>query len=96
LACPKCNGVMHPVNYSYSSGIIIDRCADHGIWLDRGELDKVQLSRETWAKKALESKDHWEEMVSKVAAEQKVIDPSEGISNFSIINRIIHFINNNT
>jgi Zn-finger nucleic acid-binding protein len=87
---------MHPVNYSYSSGIIIDRCADHGLWLDRGELEKVQINREAWAKKAEKSREHWEEMVTKVAEDQSVIDPSEGISNFSIINRIVNFVVKNT
>ena len=39
VTCPKCAGEMIPVR---RSGVIIDRCADcHGVFLDRGELDKL-------------------------------------------------------
>ncbi len=39
LTCPKCNGAMR----SYErSGILIDQCAEcRGVFLDRGELDKL-------------------------------------------------------
>jgi Zn-finger nucleic acid-binding protein len=28
--------------YAYESGIQIDQCSSHGIWLDAGELDRVE------------------------------------------------------
>ena len=39
LTCPKCNGAMR----SYErSGILIDQCTEcRGVFLDRGELDKL-------------------------------------------------------
>lgn len=44
LVCPKCNGETRPINYSEDSGIIIDRCNEcKGIWLDRGELEAIQM-----------------------------------------------------
>jgi len=58
--CPKCNELMHPVNYSYSSGIIIDRCQKgHGIWLDKLELEKVQSHAEHWQKEQESRKGEW-------------------------------------
>lgn len=48
LKCPVCSVTMSKVNYDYSSGVIIDVCSQHGIWLDEGELDKIQIHREHW------------------------------------------------
>lgn len=38
IRCPVCRGVMNRTRYGAKSGVIVDRCADHGIWLDGGEL----------------------------------------------------------
>ena len=38
IKCPVCENVMNRVNFGQRSGVIIDRCPDHGIWLDGGEL----------------------------------------------------------
>lgn len=47
LACPDCAAVMEPFQYGGDSGIILDRClACGGIWLDGGELEKVQMAVE--------------------------------------------------
>ena len=44
LACPICGGLMKRFTYAATSGIIIDRCPKgDGIWLDNGELDKIQI-----------------------------------------------------
>jgi Zn-finger nucleic acid-binding protein len=32
---------MHRVNYGRRSGVIIDRCREHGAWFDAHELDRV-------------------------------------------------------
>jgi Zn-finger nucleic acid-binding protein len=29
---------MSRVNFGYRSGVVIDRCTNHGIWLDSGEI----------------------------------------------------------
>lgn len=46
VQCPHCKIPMNSVNYNYGSGIIIDKCDDHGIWLDKGELEGIQIIRE--------------------------------------------------
>lgn len=39
--CPSCGKLMNRVNFAHSSGVIIDVCKTHGIWLDRGELERL-------------------------------------------------------
>jgi len=49
LSCPKCGGTTKAVNYGGDSGIIIDRCEQcRGIWLDGGELAKIEMLVEGW------------------------------------------------
>ena len=46
LICPKCQGLMR----SYErSGVTVDQCADcRGIFLDRGELDRLIDAENAW------------------------------------------------
>ena len=47
LDCPECGKLMPAFNYQYSSGIIINKCKNsHGVWLDCGELNKIQIYKE--------------------------------------------------
>lgn len=49
LICPKCGGQTDAVNYGGDSGVVIDKCTGcGGIWLDGGELEKVQMLVEGW------------------------------------------------
>ena len=49
LHCPKCDGTTDSVNYGGDTGIIIDKCTEcGGIWLDAGELEKIQKVVEGW------------------------------------------------
>jgi Zn-finger nucleic acid-binding protein len=41
VPCPCCTKIMNRVNFSKSSGVIVDVCKKHGVWLDRGELQRV-------------------------------------------------------
>ncbi len=38
LKCPDCRKHMNRVNFGQRSGVVIDQCIIHGIWLDSGEL----------------------------------------------------------
>ena len=52
LACPVCRGPMATLR----RGLVeVDRCDEHGVWLDRGELEQV-LGRERRQGKRL---DRW-------------------------------------
>ncbi|RYZ60369.1 MAG: hypothetical protein EOP07_00870 [Proteobacteria bacterium] len=55
LSCVICHRPMLKVNYSYSSGVVLDRCrSNHGVWLDSAELEKIQAFAEAWSKKGHE------------------------------------------
>lgn len=38
IKCPVCSNIMNRVNFGYKSGVIVDKCSKHGIWLEAGEL----------------------------------------------------------
>lgn len=39
--CPRCRKWMDPVVVGAPETVHVDRCPDHGIWLDRGELGRI-------------------------------------------------------
>jgi len=43
IECPECaiEGKATVMTARMSSGVIVDQCADHGVWLDRGELGRL-------------------------------------------------------
>jgi Zn-finger nucleic acid-binding protein len=41
VPCPRCERLMNRKNFAQSSGVVLDVCAKHGVWLDRGELERV-------------------------------------------------------
>ena len=38
VKCPVCQVLMNRVNFGRRSGVIIDQCKKHGIWVDNGEV----------------------------------------------------------
>lgn len=55
LACPGCRTPMHLVNYCGDTGVHVDRCpSSSGVWLDHGELEKIQVLMERWRDEAPE------------------------------------------
>jgi uncharacterized protein len=44
ISCPSCDCPMPAFNYGSDSGIVVNRCPEcDGMWLDRGELDRIQM-----------------------------------------------------
>jgi Zn-finger nucleic acid-binding protein len=41
IPCPVCQSLMNRRNFADVSGVIIDTCRDHGIWLDNQELNRI-------------------------------------------------------
>ncbi|MBL1260851.1 MAG: zf-TFIIB domain-containing protein [Thiotrichaceae bacterium] len=41
VTCPVCSDFMQRKNFGARSGVIIDRCHKHGMWLDGGELKRL-------------------------------------------------------
>jgi Zn-finger nucleic acid-binding protein len=44
--CPKCGKVMERIHFDQEVHLVIDKCPDHGTWLDTGEIKKVQAVAE--------------------------------------------------
>ena len=41
MKCPVCSDFMQRKNFCVRSGVIIDCCHQHGVWLDGGELRRL-------------------------------------------------------
>ncbi len=41
VRCPVCREMMNRQQFGSRSGVVIDRCRLHGVWLDAGELGQV-------------------------------------------------------
>ncbi len=39
--CPRCSNLMWRINYMHHSGVIVDKCREHGVFFDKGELEKA-------------------------------------------------------
>jgi Zn-finger nucleic acid-binding protein len=42
VPCVRCGKLMNRKNFGRISGVIIDECGSHGVWLDGGELEKIR------------------------------------------------------
>lgn len=42
IPCVRCGKVMNRKNFAKISGVLMDECVTHGVWLDAGELDKIR------------------------------------------------------
>ncbi len=40
--CPICQKLMHRRNWGSHSGVVVDRCENHGTWHDAGEIEKIR------------------------------------------------------
>ena len=46
LICPKCHNAMHQYE---RNGVLVDQCTEcKGLFLDRGELEKLAAAESTW------------------------------------------------
>jgi len=41
VACPVCKKLMNRSNFAHRSGVVIDSCKGHGVWLEAGELGRA-------------------------------------------------------
>lgn len=42
IPCVRCGTLMNRKNFARISGVIIDECRPHGVWLDGGELERIR------------------------------------------------------
>jgi Zn-finger nucleic acid-binding protein len=43
LSCPECKSEMSESAFDDDCPVLVDRCAEHGTWLDAGEIKKLQV-----------------------------------------------------
>lgn len=43
INCPDCSKTMKQVPFARGCGVVVDRCEEHGIWLDGGEIKRIQI-----------------------------------------------------
>jgi Zn-finger nucleic acid-binding protein len=41
VKCPQCGNLMNRLNYAGRSGVVIEICRPHGIWLDRDQMRQI-------------------------------------------------------
>ncbi|WNB74312.1 zf-TFIIB domain-containing protein [Methylomonas koyamae] len=41
LRCPVCQVLMNRMLYGYQSGVVVNRCRSHGVWLDNGQVSHL-------------------------------------------------------
>lgn len=94
IPCVICAEPMERFIYQETSGIVIDSCPrGHGVWLDKGELEKIQVFCERWEGKGDETAKKYSEILKKVredyqAREEEFIKSLKP-GNIGVINKII-------
>ena len=41
IKCPLCEALMNRINYGKKSGVVVNKCSLHGVWLDSGLLNHL-------------------------------------------------------
>ncbi len=94
LTCRVCNNALPPSNYQTNSGIIVNACPDgHGVWLDAGELEKLQIFMERWQDIAARDADKHQHLLRQIEADyadKKSKGLREGPAYFEVINIFIN------
>ena len=47
-SCPACKDTLRKDVWKYGSGIVVDTCDEHGIWVDKGEIEAIEAWTEAW------------------------------------------------
>jgi len=95
LSCPKCPDTeLNRFNYASSSGIALDKCPEcDGIWLDRDEIEHVQILVEQWRGKLEEDVQTYGPMLEKMQAEAEARDQeSPQISRLGFVNSVLRML----
>lgn len=71
--CPVCRKLMNRSNYGGGSGVIVDVCGPHGVFLDRGELTKIVdfIERGGWERVKKREQQRMEEEISALESRKR-------------------------
>ena len=95
LSCPKCSDVeLNRFNYASTSGIALDRCSEcGGFWLDKDELEHVQVLVEEWRSKLKEDMVKFGSVLDKIEREAEDREREDfQISRFGFVNVVLRGI----
>ena len=95
LSCPKCPETeLNRFNYASSTGVVLDKCPEcGGIWLDKDEIEQVQVLVEQWRGKLEEDAEKYGPMLEKMRAEAEAQDQeSPQISRFGFVNSTLRVL----
>lgn len=88
LKCPVCQVLMNRVNFGYRSGVVVDQCRAHGVWLDSGEITHLM----EWKKAGGQLWDQQQRLQQQTRAEIHTPHPDLE-HNFSVRHTYPHFEN---
>lgn len=86
IPCVRCGKLMNRKNFSRISGVMIDECGRHGVWLDNSELKKI---RHFIADGGLEKAQDREIERNRVKIEEVAAD----VEHTAFVQKILHFWN---
>ncbi len=94
IECPVCQSSTRCINYNYGSGVIINICADHGIWFDSGELQRIEVFMEHWNAKKEAQGAEWLNQSASAAAVQnsKIKEIDQEVSSMSQVFKLMSFL----
>ena len=84
IPCVRCGKLMNRKNFGHISGVIIDECGSHGVWLDAGELEKIRTFIVDGGLERAQDR-----QIEKVSAELK--DLSDKVGQVAFTQRMLHF-----
>ncbi len=91
VSCARCGRLMNRENFSRISGIMIDRCRDHGGGLDSGELERIRLFIGSGGLEQFQDRrlDMIEEKLQGLANRTKELEFTTKLLNFWNLKRVI-------
>jgi Zn-finger nucleic acid-binding protein len=67
VVCPRCREPLGADRYAYSSDLVIDRCPTcHGVWVDAGELEKMDHLVDEWSRDLEKDAVAWKDRLGEV------------------------------
>ena len=65
MSCPRCRRPLDTERYAYSSDLILDRCPNcNGMWVDAGELDRMDQLVAEWSKDLESDEKAWHDRLA--------------------------------
>lgn len=92
LNCPVCEDVrMEHFNYGDTSGIILHKCTEcGGIWMDKDQLEKVEVVVDGWKADLNKDVAKYSSIVDKIEVqEQQELDKDVSISRFGFVDAVL-------